>query len=88
MTPETVTVRQMQLLLTALGLKESPIAKGRAFFDPDSDLMILLADRAEEAFVRPSDVASVRKHLVDLGYLEESEFAEFLATGKLPLPAR
>lgn len=74
------TYAQVTRLLLDLGFVDRSV-KGshRAFFHTDSDTWVSFSDHAVgEVAVRPVDLASVRKHLVEKGLLEEANFARRL----------
>jgi hypothetical protein len=57
---------------------------GRAYRHATTGVLILLADRPPSTPARLSDLASVRRHLVENGIIDESAYDRFLASGELP----
>ncbi len=50
-----------------------------AYRQGDTDIVILLANREPDMPVRPADLVSVRRHLVDNGVLDQREFERLLS---------
>ena len=82
----SVTYRRLDQLLLALGFERDQDEDNcRIYRHRESPSLILLAKHSATASVSDADLLSVRRHLVDGGLIEDNEFAEFAATGAVPL---
>lgn len=83
----TVTYAQLQTFLRGLHFVKVPMETSHtAFHHSGSDTLIVMADRGRTGRANPSDLASVRRHLVDNGILDEDAFDRFLNEGRLSQP--
>jgi len=75
-----ITYAQLTRLLLDVGFEDRSVrGSHRAFFHSGSDTWVSFSDYAAgEVPVRPVDLASVRKHLVEKGLLKEADFAKLL----------
>src|SRR5262249_38440971 len=81
-----ITYGHLGQLLSALGFDTALSAGSRRVYrHAPSDTLILLPDQRPEAVVRPTDLLSVRHHLVYKGHLDDNAFDVFVTSGELPV---
>jgi len=83
----SVTYTQLHTLLRGLQFVEVRLETPHtAFHHSGSDTLIVMANRKRARRAGRSDLASVRRHLVDNGIVSEDAFDQFLHEGCLPQP--
>lgn len=83
----TLTYAQLDRLLGTLGFTPAkPKKPAKIYEHANSEMLLLLAKERPSAPVRQADLISVRRHLVDGGFLSEEAFDTFMAAGSLPAP--
>lgn len=83
--PVRMTYGELYRVLAQLGFTEVPVRPSwRAYRWAASEMLVLLPNRPRNAAVRPVELASVRRHLVEAGLVGPEELEALLADGSLP----
>jgi len=70
-----ITYGELAEVLMRLGFTATTVEdRWQAYRHADSDTLIVLANRDSASPARPSDLVSVRRHLVDNDLIAENEF--------------
>lgn len=83
-----ITYAELDRLLVELGFTEVPVKPSwKAYRWAASEKLVLLPNQPQDSTVRPVELASVRRHLVEAGLVDVEEFEAWLAGGSLPRPS-
>jgi hypothetical protein len=84
MTSSHVTYGQLYQLLLDLQFVDEPAGQPwRVYRHGETDTFILLARRMPTLPAREADLASVRRHLVENGLMDDDDFNGFLSQGRV-----